>query len=198
MLTFQLLMGTDGRKMSKSWGNTVDVLDSPEDMFGKIMRISDEMLEHYIDVALEAPAADKAAWKQRCGAEPMEAKKWIARSITAMYHGAAVADEAQEHFRRTVQERSFGAEDIEDVELDDSMLAALRSDGSAPRLTDLIAALQLAPSKSEARRLIQQGGVKLDGETVSDPFATYEHRPGRTLQVGKRRIVRLNEHGEAS
>lgn len=113
MLTFNLLMGTDGRKMSKSWGNTVDVLDAPEDMFGKIMRISDAMLAHYIEIAIEAPTAVKQEQKERSAADPMGVKKWIAHSITAMYHGSEVADRAEEHFRRTVQEKEFTEEDVE-------------------------------------------------------------------------------------
>lgn len=185
MLTYPLLMGTDGLKMSKSWGNTIDVLDTPEDIFGKVMRISDEMIPHYIDIAVEAPPAEKTAWKARAATEPMAVKKWIALSITALYCGTEAGERAAEHFRRTVQEKEFREEDIANLELPEEFRAG------ESRLADLIVAMQLLPSKSEAKRLIEQGGVKLRGETVSDLFALYVHSPGTILQLGKRRVYRL-------
>jgi len=185
MLTYPLLMGTDGRKMSKSWGNTIDVLDEPGDVYGKVMRVSDEMIAHYIDVAVEARAAEKDEWKRRAAVEPMAAKKWIAHRITALYCGEEEAERAAEHFRRTVQDKQFSEEDIEER----SVPEAYRAGGR--RLTDLIVELELAASKSEAGRLIEQGGVKLNGAVVKDKFAMYTHAPGTLLQVGKRKVVRL-------
>jgi len=185
MLTYPLLMGTDGRKMSKSWGNTINVLDEPGDIYGKVMRISDEMIAHYIDVAVEARVAEKDEWKRRAAVEPMAAKKWIAHRITALYCGEDEARRAAEHFRRTVQEKQFSEEDI--VEL--SVPAKYKAGGR--RLSDLLVELELAASKSEAGRLIEQGGVKLNGAVVKDKFAVYEHVPGTLLQVGKRKVVRL-------
>jgi tyrosyl-tRNA synthetase len=238
MLTVPLLMGTDGRKMSKSWGNTIDVLDTPEDMFGKVMRISDAMIPHYIDIAVEARPPEKDAWKARAASEPMEVKKWIAHSVTALYNGAAAADRAAEHFRRTVQEKSVDLDEVPEVRVPDAWRgqhlgltpnsgtgapargkepeteagararAVEQLDGSAtgdgaratseevqqelqPRLVDLMLELKLVPSKSEARRLIEQGGVKLDGAVISDQFTPYIHVAPTLLQVGKRKIVRL-------
>jgi tyrosyl-tRNA synthetase len=191
MLTVPLLMGTDGRKMSKSWGNTVDVLDAPEDMYGKIMRISDAMLEHYIQIAVEKPEPEKLEWKGRIASEPLAVKKWIAHSVTALYHGAAVADEAQEHFRRTVQEKEFTASDIEELALP-AELAATAAAGQELRLIDVLVALGLAPSKGEAKRLIEQGGVKVDGVQVPDMFAMLSAPRGKTIQVGKRKLVKLS------
>jgi len=192
MLTFNLLMGTDGRKMSKSWGNTVDVLDAPEDMFGKIMRISDDMLEHYIEIAIEAPAAVKQEQTARIPQHPMEVKKWIAHSITAMYHGAEVADAAQEHFRRTVQEKEFTEEDVEVVDVKPLLAERLRKTGTDDlQIAVLMELIGLCPSKTEARRLIEQGGVRLNGELVKDKFEKYTHQGVSMLQVGKRRFVKL-------
>lgn len=213
MLTYPLLMGTDGRKMSKSWGNTIDVLDSPEDMFGKVMRISDEMIVHYVDIAVDARPEAKSEWKARIAAEPMEVKKWVAHSVTALYNGAEAAAQAEEHFRRTVQERGVDLDSVPEVRVPDAWRAehlGLMSNGGAaghevpqpsadtevqqelqPRLVDLLVELQLTPSKSEARRLIQQGGVKLDGAPITDVFAPYIHVAPTLLQVGKRKVVRL-------
>jgi len=234
MLTFPLLMGTDGRKMSKSWGNTIDVMDTPEDMFGKVMRISDEMIAHYIDIALDSRPAEKEQMKSRASSEPMAVKKWIAGKVTAMYNGEEAAAKAEEHFRITVQERSVDLDEVPEVRVPDAYraehLGLNRDDGNAvgvaparpetvaesstgnagragatptgpgdeklqqelqPRLVDLLVELQLAPSKSEARRLLTQGGVKLDGEPVTDPFTPYIHVAPTLLQVGKRKVVRL-------
>ena len=222
MLTYPLLMGTDGRKMSKSWGNTIDVLDAPEDIYGKTMRISDEMIAHYIDIAVPARQSEKDAWKARVATEPMEVKKWVAHSITALYCGADAADAAAEHFKRTVQEKQVAAEDVPELEAigfinsiyigralndekkdpDVEAKVAAAEDQEAFRLNygkqkglvplaNFIAKAGLAPSVKEVRRLIEQGGVKLDGETVTDIFALYEHKPGTILQVGKRKVVKL-------
>ena len=185
MLTIPLLMGTDGRKMSKSWGNTIDVLDSAEDMFGKVMRISDEMIDNYIDIAVEVRQVVKEEWKAKAKDDPMGVKKWIAGQITAMYHGADGAARAEEHFRRTVQEKSFSADDIPEVEVP----VEFCEDGK--RLADLIVALKLSPSKKEAQRLIDGGGVKLDDVPVSDKLAEYSYKAGVILRVGKRKIVKL-------
>ncbi|MCB1220770.1 MAG: tyrosine--tRNA ligase [Planctomycetales bacterium] len=184
MLTFPLLMGTDGRKMSKSWGNTIDVLEKPEDMFGKVMRITDEMIAHYIDIALEGPKDLKDEWKARIDSEPMEVKKWVATRITAMYNGEEAAEEAAAHFQRTVQEKSFAEEDIPEV----AVPAEMKADA---KLADLIVHLDAAPSKKEAQRLIESGAVKLDDEAVTDKMATYEHKPGVVLKVGKRKVFKL-------
>lgn len=198
MLTFNLLMGTDGRKMSKSWGNTVDVLDAPEDMFGKIMRISDAMLAHYIEIAIEAPASVKAEQKARIPGDPLGVKKWIAHSITALYHGSEVADAAQEHFRRTVQEKEFTEQDVEVVAYtlhaepgEFQLRGADASLTAGRRLADVMVALGLSPSKKEAQRLIESHAVSVDGQVISDKFAQYVHKPGTLLQIGKRKIVKL-------
>jgi tyrosyl-tRNA synthetase len=211
MLTYPLLMGTDGRKMSKSWGNTIDVLDTPEDMFGKVMRISDEMIAHYIDVALDARPAEKDAMKARAATEPMAVKKWIAQQITAMYNGEDAAAKAEEHFRKTVQERSVDLTEVPELRVPDAYraehlrLVKQQSTGQVvaqpftpevqqelqPRLVDLIVELELAPSKSEARRLLTQGGIKLDGAPVTDQFTPYIHVAPTLLQIGKRKAVRL-------
>ncbi len=185
MVTYPLLMGTDGRKMSKSWGNTIDVLDTPEDMYGKVMRISDEMIANYIDVAIEARQAEKDEWKAKAANDPMGVKKWIAHSITALYCGSEKADAAAEHFKRTVQEKSFAKDDIPEMAVPDEFKAGGR------RLADLMVALGMTGSKKEAQRLIDGGGVKINDEPVSDKLAEYTYAAGTILRAGKRKIVKL-------
>ncbi|HES58570.1 MAG TPA: tyrosine--tRNA ligase, partial [Firmicutes bacterium] len=151
MMTYPLLMGTDGRKMSKSWGNTIDVLDEPHDIYGKVMRIADEMIPHYIDIAVEARQALKEQWKQKAADDPMGVKKWVAHSITALFCGDEAAQAAAEHFQRTVQDKQVGEEDAPEAIVPQEFQYA------NVRLADLIVALALAPSKKEAQRLMEQG-----------------------------------------
>jgi len=158
MLTGPLLMGTDGRKMSKSWGNTIDVLASPEDMYGKVMRISDEIIGHYIDIAVDQRQSVRDEWKAKAAADPMGVKKWVASQITGMYHGEEKANEAAAHFQRTVQEKTFSDEDIEEVEVPEEYKVGDR------KLVYLMKALDLISSRKEGERLITGGGVKLNGK----------------------------------
>lgn len=185
MLTNPLLMGTDGQKMSKSWGNTIDVLDEPQDIYGKVMRISDAMIPHYIDVAVEAVPEEKAEWKARATAEPMAAKKWVAARLTELYCGAEDAQAAAEHFQRTVQDKLVDDADITEIAVPDEFTAG------GLRLADLIVELKLLGSKSEVRRLVEGGGLRLGGEVVTDFYLHYEHEPGVLLQLGKRKVYRL-------
>ncbi len=115
----------------------------------------------------------------------MAVKKWIASRITALYYDAAAAEAAEEHFRRTVQEKQFSEDDITEITVPDEYKAG------GLRLADMLAELKLLPSKSEVRRLIEGGGLKLGGETVHDFFAHYEYASGVILQLGKRKVYRL-------
>jgi tyrosyl-tRNA synthetase len=161
------------------------VLDEPENIYGKVMRISDEMIPHYIDVAIEATPEDRAAWKARAAAEPMAVKKWVAGSLAALYCGEAAAEAAAEHFRRTVQEKQVDEADITEIAVPEELTTG------TVRLVDLIVELKLMGSKSEVRRLVEGGGLKLGGETVTDFFLHYTHEPGVLLQLGKRKVYRL-------
>jgi len=219
MLTIPLLMGTDGRKMSKSWGNTIDVLDSAEDMSGKVMRISDEMIGNYIDIAVEERQRVKDEWKAKAEADPMGVKKWIAGQVTAMYHGEDGAARAEEHFRRTVQEGNVEQDAVElqvpeEYAVEGEVPEEYRLKAHEPKegvelpsykmilIRDLLVLLNIAPSKKEASRLMTQGAVKLlpwqsgGQETIvfTEPQKDYYNHPrykGSILKVGKRKIFKL-------
>jgi len=185
MVTMPLLPGSDGRKMSKSFGNTIDILDPPEDMYGKTMRITDEMLPHYLELASGWPAEsidrEKAALAK---ANPMEIKKRLARRIVEVYHGAGASAEAERHFEKVVQDKS-APEEIPDVAVPAGAL-----DGAT--WVDLLASLKLTKSKGEARRLIQQGGFYIEQEPMTDPAAPCAGVPdGAVIRLGKRRYFRL-------
>jgi tyrosyl-tRNA synthetase len=172
VLTTPLLLSWDGAKMSSSVGNNIPLTAAPEEMFGRTMRISDDQLAQWYELIFEG---------QPPGDDPLEAKLALARFIVARSHGDEAARGAEEHFTRTVR-RGQAPEDV----------AELALDGEDPvHLPKLIADGGLAASTSEARRLIGQGAVKLNGESVSDLDLPRDALAGALLQVGKRRFARL-------
>ena len=182
ILTMPILVGTDGeRKMSKSLGNYIGVTEAPEEMFGKTMRVPDAAMPEYFRLVLgtEAPA----------GAPPNEAKRALARGVVERFHDAAAAEAAEQHFNRLFVERGM-PDEVEELDL-----GPFAGDGEV-HLPALMAAA-FGISSSEARRLIKQGGAKLDGETIpSDTLDLAQSElDGRVLQAGKRRFRRLQATG---
>ena len=176
VLTMPLLEGTDGvRKMSKSLGNYIALEDPPEEMFGKLMSISDTLMWRYYELLT---AEDVSAVK---ATHPMEAKLSLASTIVARYHSPSAAADARAEFRQKFSEREFPVESAERKVLSAEPMP----------LVDVIAKAGLAPSKTEARRLIAQGGVELDGEKVTDGDRILPAEPGREyrLKVGKKRFA---------
>ncbi|HET8556693.1 MAG TPA: tyrosine--tRNA ligase [Gaiellaceae bacterium] len=172
VLTTPLINSWDGTKMSGSRGNYIGLLEAPEEQFGKAMRFPDEMLPELYRLIMEedAPAED-----------PLEAKRALARWIVGRSHGEEAAHAAEEHFNRLFRDRR-PPEEMEEHSL---------PEGDPVHLPALLADA-FALSTSEARRLISQGGVKLDGDPVSDIDVPRGRLEGAVLQAGKRRFVRLN------
>ncbi len=188
VITMPLLEGTDGvKKMSKSQGNYIALEDTPNDMFGKLMSISDMlMLRYYELLTTEDLPTVKAA-------HPMEAKQSLAEKIVARYHGDDAAKQARAGFQQKFSEREFPSEPDVRVTLS---IADLR-DGHTISLVDLVAKTGLVPSKSEARRLIIQGGVEVDEQKQRDANAVLPIVPGRSyrLKIGRRKfaLIELRE-----
>jgi tyrosyl-tRNA synthetase len=179
ILTMPILVGTDGvKKMSKSLGNYVGVTDAPEEMFGKLMSIPDAAMAEYYRLLLSAepPAAP-----------PNEAKRELARRIVDRFHGEGAGAGAEEHFNRVIRDHGVPAE-IPRWDID----PAAGSEPGVVLLPKLIGS-GFELSSSEARRLIKQGGVKIDGETVAPDILELPRKAldGRVLQVGKRRFLEL-------
>jgi tyrosyl-tRNA synthetase len=172
VLTTPLLLSWDGEKMSSSVGNNVPLTAPPDDMFGRTMRIPDSQLEEWWTLVAERPVPED---------DPMQAKLELARFIVERSYGAEAAAAAAEHFRRVVQDKQ-APEDIPEWPL---------PDGDPVHLPALLAEA-FAFSTSEARRLIAQGGVKLDGEAVGELDLPRGRLAGAVLQAGRRRFVRLN------
>lgn len=174
ILTMPLLVGIDGtQKMSKSLDNYVGVTDSPEEMFGRIMRIPDGLMPDYFRLLLSAEVPK---------AEPNQAKRELARRIVERYHDAGAADAAEEHFDR-LHVHHEPPEEIEE--------AAISANG--PVHLPALVAEQFDLSRSQARRLIEQGGVRIDGDVVDANRldVDVDRLDGVVLQVGKRRHKRL-------
>jgi len=179
ILTMPILVGTDGvQKMSKSLGNYVGVTDAPEQMFGRLMSIPDGAMGDYYRLLLG---------EDRPAAAPNEAKRALARALVDRFHGEGAGAAAEEHFNRVFVERA-APEEMPDVALGDYL-----SDGDGTVHLPRLIAGAFGLSSSEGRRLIQQGGVKLDGEPVPEDALDLGagSLEGRVLQVGKRRFCRL-------
>ena len=182
--TVPLLVGLDGeKKMSKSLGNYVGVAEPASEQFGKLMKISDELLPAYARYAAFRSAADSAQLGADVAAgraKPMDEKKRLAEEIVARYHGAEAASVACEFFERTVQRKEIPTENLPEVEL-----------GDCKRVTELLVKAGFAESKRAAERLIAGGGVKIDGEPVKEASQAWTAGESGVLSVGSRRFVRV-------
>jgi tyrosyl-tRNA synthetase len=187
IMTMPILVGTDGKqKMSKSLGNYVGVTEAPEEMFGKLMRIPDEAMAEYYRLLLGAEVPARP---------PNEAKRELGRQVVARFHGDDAAGRAEEHFDRLFV-RHEAPEEIREALLRLHADPSLRHGDARPEnflhLPNVIATA-FDVSSSEARRLLKQGGVKLDGEPLDPEVLDLEasRLNGRVLQLGKRRFRRL-------
>lgn len=180
-LTVPILSGLDGvQKMSKSLGNYVGINEPPADIYGKLMSVSDALMFRYFELVTRVPEEEVAEIRRL---HPMDAKKGLARTVTAMYHGEAAAGEAEAQFFWVVQKREV-PENVEQIKL--------ATPHDAEPAWKVIVWAGMAGSNSEARRQIQQGAVELDGARVSDPNQkVMVSGLSRLLQVGKRKFKRF-------
>ncbi len=187
MMTMPILPGTDGViKMSKSIGNTVDLLDEPTNMFGKLMSIPDNLIVNYLQYAAFAdPSTIEQATKDFEGGivNPRDIKLMMAEKVVDIWHGEGAGKSCREEFLRVFSEHSLPS-DIPDV--------ALEHEDYPIQIAKLLTKLELVPSTSEARRLVQSNAVKIDEELIDDPTKEI-HEPKKPvlIKVGKRRYVRL-------
>jgi tyrosyl-tRNA synthetase len=184
VLTMPLLEGIDGvRKMSKSLGNYIALEDKPEEMFGKVMSISDTLMLRYYELLT---TEDLTRVKSL---HPMDAKQALAEQIVVRYHGAEAGRRAREAFQQKFQAREFPAEPDARVVLTKADI----QDTAAPAIgiVELVARTGLVPSKSEARRLMVQGGIEVDEQKQTDPAASLSLKSGHQyrLRVGRRKFA---------
>jgi tyrosyl-tRNA synthetase len=186
-LTMPILVGLDGqRKMSKSLGNYVGISEAPSDMFGKLMSLSDAMMWPYFDLVTDRTPEQIAALAEevKAGAKhPMDVKMALAKEVIAGFHGQPAAEKAAAEFQRVFRDR----------EAPDEAPERKVPRGPAKKLTALLVELELAPSRSEADRLVKQGGVELDGARISDVKHEVDLTNAREylLRAGKKKFLRI-------
>jgi tyrosyl-tRNA synthetase len=182
-----ILVGLDGRrKMSKSLGNYIGITESATDIFGKLMSIPDELMWTYYDLVTDRRPEEIAALKKEVSGgatHPMDVKMRLAQEVIAGFHGEEAARKAAENFQRVFRDRQAPAEaEVQRIPR-----------GPAKKLVALLAELKLAPSKSEAGRLIEQGGVEIDGIRVDDPRKDIDLSKSAEflLRSGKKKFLRI-------
>jgi len=186
IMTMPLLEGLDGvQKMSKSLGNYIGITESPRDIFGKVMSVSDELMWRYFELLTDLTPAEVASLRDganRGERHPRDLKAELARRIVADFHSQSEAQEASDQFDQMFRDRQMPAD-----------VPAVEKTAGAIRLVKLLAAEGLAPSVSEAQRLIAQGGVRLNGERVSDIKLEVGALAGEEalIQVGSRKFLRV-------
>ena len=179
-----LLVGTDGtEKMSKSYDNYIGISDTPQDIFGKTLSIPDSLIYNYYELATDVSKEDLSQVKsdlENHEVNPRNVKRSLALKLAEMYHSHEAAVQAQEEFDNIFINKGI-PDDIPEFIVSINEIS----------ISDLIVDSGCAPSKAEAKRLIKQGGVTLDGEKISDPSANIEIKNGQILKVGKRKFVKL-------
>ncbi len=170
--------GTDGRKMSSSWGNVVNIVDEPNDMFGKVMSVPDDLIKKYFILAtrIQITEIDKIVTLPN----PRDQKLRLAFEITALYHGIKKAQTAQESF---ISQFSKGELP---VDIDERKMKP-----GPYKLSDLLVELGMVTSKSEVRRLFDQKGIKIDQQTAVDQTIVLDGSKEFLLQVGKRKFIKI-------
>ncbi|HHJ52316.1 MAG TPA: tyrosine--tRNA ligase [Caldithrix abyssi] len=184
ILTLPVLEGLDGKqRMSKSLGNYIGIDEAPEEMYGKTLSIPDNLIMRYFELVTDVDLSELkeiAAKLQDPAVNPRDIKRYLARTIVRMYHDEQAAARAEAHFDQVFVKKDI-PDDIPEVAVGQDQM----------RIDDLVVFAGMAKSKGEARRLIQGGGVSLDGEKITDPFHTVRIKKGQVLKVGKRRFARL-------
>jgi len=183
ILTTDLLEGTDGKeKMSKSLGNYIAVTDKPNDMFGKVMAVRDELISKYFLLCTDVEEKDIKEIENQIKSgkmNPRDAKLRLAQEIVAFYHGDKKAEVAKKEFIKVFTKKDFPTR-ISEFELPKSV----------KNIVDVLIETKLAPSRSQARRLLVQGGVKVDGKVIKD--SDYKISETSTIQVGKRHFAKVS------
>jgi tyrosyl-tRNA synthetase len=183
VLTTPLLLGLDGRKMSKTFNNTIDLTDKPGEIFGKVMSLKDDLILHYFELATNLSLKEIRKIKKDLGSgkvNPRDVKARLAREITALLYGRKKASFAEIEFNKVFRDKKLPL-NIPQIKIKETNIGIL----------DLLVKTKLTHSKSEAKRLILQKGVKMDGLIQDDWKKEVKIKKGEIIQVGKRKFVRL-------
>jgi len=185
VLTGKMIMGTDGKKMSKTSNNCIWLTDTPEDMFGKLMKVQDQLLPDYFEFFTDKPMEEINQLKQNLKAnkaDPLQQKKHLAFNITSQFHGKTKAQAAQAHFEKVFQNRGLP------TKIPSFPLTKLPK---TINIIDLLEKTKLVSSRSDAKRLVEQDGVKLNQQKITQISAKITLKPNDILQVGKRKFIKF-------
>jgi tyrosyl-tRNA synthetase len=186
IITTPILPGTDGiEKMSKSLDNYIGINEPPREIYGKTMRIPDTLIYTYFELTTDVSNQELAEIKRQLeekSVNPRDLKRRLARTLVTMYHGEDAAHKAEEEFDRIFIEKSL-PDEVEEYRL--------QPGNGIQTVIGLMTEARLVPSKSEARRLVEQGGVSIDGERVTDSNAALPDKPEFILKVGKRKFLKV-------
>lgn len=184
IITYKLLAGPDGEKMSTSRGNVILITDEPNEMFGKIMAMKDEMMLAYFEIATDAPTTEIKEIENKLKnnlVNPRDIKTRLALEIVSIYHGAKLAQKAKEYFQK-VFEKKEAPEKVRTIYFSKSQIS----------LIEALVVSGLSASKGEARRVVEQGGVRVDNQVITDPsYRLTFNQTGKIIQRGKRQFVRI-------
>jgi len=182
VMVTKMVVGLDGRKMSTSWGNVINILDAPEEQFGKVMSLHDELIPEYFESTTDASMDEIAQIKKELkkGTNPKDLKVQLGFEIVKRYHGEAAARKAQENFEKLFSRREI-PDDVPELKLKGKKLSAL----------DIVVASSVMKSRSEARRLIEGGGFEFDGKVIKNPLEEVPIRGGENVRVGKKRFFKV-------
>ncbi len=183
-LMMPLLEGTDGTlKMSKSYDNYIGISEEPNDMYGKVLSIPDELIYRYFELVTDIPTEELPKIREQAKKDPRNTKHDLAFTITRMYHGAEQAKNARKYFERTVVKKEI-PDDAPQIEF---------KPGSSARVLDIISDADMTQSNGQTKRLIKQGGVSIDDEKISDINyeLTFNEGDEYNLKVGKRKYAKL-------
>lgn len=183
IMILKMLFGLDGRKMSTTWGNTINITDPPQEMYGKIMSMKDELMEDYFELCTKVPFQElrriKKSLKEK-NINPRDLKTRLAREIIILYYNKKAAAAAEKEFERIFKEKKT-PEKIPQIKVKEKNLNIL----------DFLVKIKLASSKSEAKRLVLQKGVKIDGKTQEDWRKIVKTKKGQIIKVGKRKFLEI-------
>lgn len=186
IITFPLLVGTDGvEKMSKSYNNYIGITDIPKDIYGKTLSIPDSLIYTYYELTTDVTNQELIDIKNTLAnpeTNPRNVKRHLARKLVAMYHSVEEAEKAEREFDEIFVKKGL-PDDIPDFVLGD--------ENKKIEILDLLVLTNLAPSKGEARRLVTQGGVSINGEKITDLKTILDIKSGEILKVGKRNFIKL-------
>lgn len=178
VLTISMLEGTDGRKMSTSWGNVINISDEPNDMYGKVMSVRDDLVIKYFLLCTDLSKEEINILEKDLNSKPKETKMRLAREIVTIYHSKELAEKAEKNFEETFSKGGV-PEDVKEVVI-----------GEAKQLVDILLENKLIESKSEFKRLVKENAIKFNDEVVVD--VDFKLNKGGIVKAGKRRFLKIN------